>query len=64
MKELIKQINELKDKARETWSLLDLDTVETQLKSLETDMAAPDFLSDQESRPRTCVRNWIDGAGF
>ena len=52
MKELIKQINELKDKARETWSLLDLDTVETQLKSLETDMAAPDFWSDQERAKR------------
>ena len=49
MKELVKQINGLKDKARETWSLLDLDTVEIQLKSLETDMAAPDFWSDQET---------------
>jgi peptide chain release factor 2 len=48
MKELIKHITELKDKARETWSLLDLDTVQTQLKALEADMAAPDFWNDQD----------------
>jgi len=48
MKELEKQIEGLKAKARETWSLLDLDAVATQLKTLEADMAAPDFWSDQE----------------
>ena len=52
MKELIKQIKELKDKAKETWSLLDLDTVATQLKVLETDMAAPDFWNDQDRAKR------------
>jgi peptide chain release factor 2 len=52
MKELVKQITGLKQRARETWSLLDLDTVETQLKSLEVDMAAPDFWSDQDRAKR------------
>ena len=52
MKELIKHITELKDKARETWSLLDLDTVGTQLKALEADMAAPDFWNDQDRAKR------------
>ncbi|MFH1142485.1 MAG: peptide chain release factor 2 [Candidatus Uhrbacteria bacterium] len=52
MKELIKQTKELKDKATETWSLLDLDTVKTQLASLEVDMSAPDFWSDQDRAKR------------
>jgi len=52
MKELVKQIKELKQRATETWSLLDLDTVGTQLKTLEADMAAPDFWSDQDRAKR------------
>lgn len=48
MKELIKQIEGLKNRAQETWGLLDLDTVKTQLAALDQEMSAPDFWSDQD----------------
>jgi len=48
MKELLKQIDELKKQVVETWALLDLDTVKTELESLEAEMSVADFWSDQD----------------
>ncbi|MBU0646540.1 peptide chain release factor 2 [Patescibacteria group bacterium] len=48
MKELIRQIQDLQEKAGRTWGLLDLDTAKVQLKSLEEQMGNPDFWRDQE----------------
>lgn len=48
MKEQLKQIDELKRRVVETWGLLDLDTVKTELESLEAEMSAADFWSDQD----------------
>lgn len=48
MKELVKQVSELKTRVQETWGLLDLDTVKTELAVLERQMSAPEFWNDQE----------------
>ncbi len=48
MENLIKQIKELKKRMVETWKLLDLDTVKTELATLEAQMSEPDFWSDQD----------------
>ncbi len=48
MKELTKQVSELKTRVQETWGLLDLDTVKTELETLESEMSAPDFWNDQD----------------
>ncbi|MBU0531000.1 MAG: peptide chain release factor 2 [Candidatus Uhrbacteria bacterium] len=48
MKDLLKQIDELKRRVVETWALLDLDTVKTELESLEVEMSAAEFWSDQD----------------
>ena len=49
MKETIKKIEDLQQRVRETWQILDLDTVETEIKVLEAEMATEDFWQDQDN---------------
>ncbi|TAK04010.1 peptide chain release factor 2 [Patescibacteria group bacterium] len=48
MKDLIRQIEALRERVLRTWGLLDLDTVKTEVKALEAEMESADFWSDQE----------------
>lgn len=52
MKELLQDIAALKERALNTWQLLELDAVKIQLKTLEAQMAASDFWADQDRAKR------------
>ncbi|MBI5037774.1 MAG: peptide chain release factor 2 [Candidatus Kerfeldbacteria bacterium] len=48
MKELLASLEELQSKIERTWKLLDLDHQRDEMKSLEFEMAEPDFWSDPD----------------
>lgn len=48
MKELLEKIKELQIKIKDTWAKLDLDKTKIEIKSLEYEMAQPDFWNDQD----------------
>ncbi len=50
--ELKERLEALKTKIEEAWGVLELDTVEKEIKALETAAGSPDFWSDQERAKR------------
>jgi peptide chain release factor 2 len=48
MENLLKKINELRERAKKTWLLLDIDGQKSKVKNLKLEMNKPDFWQDRE----------------
>lgn len=48
MENLLKKINELRERAKKTWLLLDIDGQKSKVKILKSEMNKPDFWQDRE----------------